>query len=216
MPKSSTSKQAICEAAVRVAGRDGLSAMSLDVVAREAGVTKGGLLYHYRSKEDLVHATLEHFTQSARQMILERIAADPTPHLRWARGFVTCLFPSEDEAAMAPGEMGAETLKGFMLAMMSVAADRKVDLGPLQTLGKEIRGRLLEDSETGMDQLLVWLALDGLLVWQVLGLIEPNDPLYEQIGDTLRERVGLPARRTAPPPPKARKKPAKKKGAPRG
>ena len=42
------------------APRDGVSAMTLEAVAREAGLSKGGLLYHFASKDELIAAMLQH------------------------------------------------------------------------------------------------------------------------------------------------------------
>ena len=199
MPKPSV-KDALCEAAIRIAGRDGIAALSLDSVAQEAGVTKGGLLYHFKSKEELVQATLEHFARAGRQMLLEQIASDPAPHLRWARGFVSILFPSVDQLKNTPEGISRDALTSFLIAMFSVASDKRFDLGPMQRLGHEFRNNLLEDEETGIEQMLVWLTIDGLLVWQMLGLIDPDEPLFAQIGATLRQRVGLPPCKPAAQP----------------
>ncbi len=197
MSKSSESRRKICEAAIAIAGRDGFAAMSLDAVAAEAGVSKGGLLYHFGTKEELVHGTLEHFSEAGRQMLLERIAKDPTAHMRWARGVVACMFPTEEELASSKRELDPSVIFNFMLSMLSVAADRKIDVEPITSLGNELRDQLLEQEEAGLEQLLVWLAIDGLMVWQLLGLISREDELFDRIGDALRERVGLPASKEA-------------------
>ena len=39
--------------------RDGAQALTLDAVAAEAGVSKGGLLYHFETKRELLDAMLE-------------------------------------------------------------------------------------------------------------------------------------------------------------
>src|SRR4051794_29281193 len=46
----------LLDAAEQVVARDGVGNLTLEAVAREAGVSKGGLLYHFRSKADLVQA----------------------------------------------------------------------------------------------------------------------------------------------------------------
>ena len=53
-----SSRERILAAAVQVALREGVSAMTLEAVAREAGVSKGGLLYHFASKDELIAAML--------------------------------------------------------------------------------------------------------------------------------------------------------------
>ena len=49
----------LLDAAATVVRRDGIQAMTLARVAEEAGVSKGGLLHHFGSKEELVTGMLE-------------------------------------------------------------------------------------------------------------------------------------------------------------
>lgn len=49
-------REAALKAAKRVVQRDGVTALSYEAVAAEAGLTKGGLLYHFPSREDLLLA----------------------------------------------------------------------------------------------------------------------------------------------------------------
>ncbi|MFH8872809.1 TetR/AcrR family transcriptional regulator [Streptomyces griseus] len=56
-----TSKRTqILEAATRVVQREGVKSVTFDSVAAEAGLTKGGLLYHFASRDDLVRAIHQH------------------------------------------------------------------------------------------------------------------------------------------------------------
>ncbi|MFD8712550.1 TetR/AcrR family transcriptional regulator, partial [Streptomyces anulatus] len=56
-----TSKRTqILEAATRVVQREGVKSVTFDSVAAEAGLTKGGLLYHFASRDDLVQAIHQH------------------------------------------------------------------------------------------------------------------------------------------------------------
>lgn len=49
-------KEAIMDAAESVVVKSGAAHMSLDTVARKAGVSKGGLMYHFPTKVDLLKA----------------------------------------------------------------------------------------------------------------------------------------------------------------
>ncbi len=49
----------ILETAIDLLGRDGASALTLEHVAREAGLSKGGLLYHFEGKEQLLVGLIE-------------------------------------------------------------------------------------------------------------------------------------------------------------
>ncbi|QDU07500.1 TetR/AcrR family transcriptional regulator [Gimesia aquarii] len=191
MSKASESRNKICEAAIAVAARDGFSSMSLDAVAAEAGVSKGGLLYHFGTKEELMHGTLQHFAEVGQHMLLGRIASDPNSEMRWARGIVSCMFPSDAELETTKQELDPSIIFKFMLSMLTLAADRSTSIGPLTEMGTELRDRLLEDESVGLEQMLIWLAIDGLLVWQLLGLIDPKDELFARVGNEFRSRVGL-------------------------
>jgi TetR/AcrR family acrAB operon transcriptional repressor len=52
-------RQAILEAAVRIFARSGVSAATLDDIATEAGVTRGALLWHFHTKDDLLMAIIK-------------------------------------------------------------------------------------------------------------------------------------------------------------
>ncbi|QUX27629.1 TetR family transcriptional regulator [Nocardiopsis akebiae] len=53
----------ILDAAFRVVQRDGVTALTYESVAAETGLTKGGLLYHFPSREALLQALHEHLAQ---------------------------------------------------------------------------------------------------------------------------------------------------------
>ncbi|TMZ54700.1 TetR/AcrR family transcriptional regulator, partial [Klebsiella pneumoniae] len=52
-------RTSMIEAAERVARRDGPGAVTVEAVIREAGVSRGGLMYHFPSKLDLIRALVE-------------------------------------------------------------------------------------------------------------------------------------------------------------
>ncbi|HZU68612.1 MAG TPA: TetR/AcrR family transcriptional regulator [Ktedonobacteraceae bacterium] len=54
-------QQAILEAALRVFARAGISAATLEDIAAEAGVTRGTLLWHFHSKDELLSAIIKRY-----------------------------------------------------------------------------------------------------------------------------------------------------------
>ena len=90
---ATVTKDKICDAAIQITVRDGLPAMTLDAVAKEAGISKGGLMYHFRSKDEMVRGVLDYFSQRCETMLLRRVIDDPEPRLRWARFMLDCVIP---------------------------------------------------------------------------------------------------------------------------
>jgi TetR/AcrR family transcriptional regulator len=70
-------RQAILEAAVRIFARSGVSAATLDDIATEAGVTRGALLWHFHTKDDLLMAIIKNCgPQSMIRPIIDQIEQD--------------------------------------------------------------------------------------------------------------------------------------------
>ena len=62
----SDARERILDAALAVADRVGAAHLTLDAVATEAGVSKGGLLYHFASKDLLLKGVVEHHMEQHR------------------------------------------------------------------------------------------------------------------------------------------------------
>lgn len=70
-------RQAILEAALRVFARSGISAATLEDIAAEAGVTRGTLLWHFHSKDELLSALIKHYgPHSMLRPVIESIEQD--------------------------------------------------------------------------------------------------------------------------------------------
>ena len=75
----------ILDAALRVAERDGVTGITLDAVAQEAGLTKAGLMYYFPSREALLCCIQEHlfvFWEGAMEAAAGKTAAVATPEER--------------------------------------------------------------------------------------------------------------------------------------
>jgi AcrR family transcriptional regulator len=74
---SPDTQQAILEAALRVFARAGISAATLEDIAAEAGVTRGALLWHFHSKDELLSSIIKHYgPHSVLRPVIEKIEED--------------------------------------------------------------------------------------------------------------------------------------------
>jgi AcrR family transcriptional regulator len=82
-PVSGSTRDRILDAFAQVLGENGERAATLDAVAAAAGVSKGGLLYHFGSKEALIDGVLERLaTLVARDVAAIRSSpSGPVAHL---------------------------------------------------------------------------------------------------------------------------------------
>lgn len=58
--RSERSRKAIIEAALRIIARDGPGRLTLDAIARESGISKGGLTHQFPTKKAVLRALLDH------------------------------------------------------------------------------------------------------------------------------------------------------------
>ena len=71
--------QQLLDAAIAVIRRDGAQALTLDAVAAEAGVSKGGVLYHFATKRALIDGLIERWLDDFEaQLDAARPRARPT------------------------------------------------------------------------------------------------------------------------------------------
>jgi AcrR family transcriptional regulator len=97
---SDETRRLLLDAAATVFRTRGISA-TLDDIAAQAGVSKGGLIYHYASKEALIRALADDLLEGFREAV--RAALDPTDAApgRLTRAYVrACLRGSRDEHAI--------------------------------------------------------------------------------------------------------------------
>ena len=72
----------ILEAALRVYARRGYGAATMDEVARASRTSKGGLYFHFPSKEDLFLALLRYASRRLLEKVEEAMSAAPDPVAR--------------------------------------------------------------------------------------------------------------------------------------
>ena len=75
------------EAASQILRADGLSSLTLAAVAREAGLSKGGLLYHFPTKEALVEALFEYHNDLFENRLAELAAQEIDRPGAWLRAY---------------------------------------------------------------------------------------------------------------------------------
>jgi AcrR family transcriptional regulator len=186
-----TTPNAILEAAIRVAGRDGLLATTLDKVAAEAGITKGGVLYHFASKDELLTRMMEHFAGQVEQGLITRIADDPVADRRWVRAMIDMVFASGSDIASdpngAPRGLPPEITHKFILAMLAAFAANPALLSVIKPFMERMRNRI-QAEPGGIEQIVTWLAADGLFLWELFGMARQGDPMWNAVVAELRRR----------------------------
>jgi AcrR family transcriptional regulator len=126
--------QALLRSAYRVITRQGSHRLSLQDVADEAGVSKGMVLYYFKTKENLFLTTMRYALERTGARIRERIAGVDDPHQVIA-ALIDAIF------------IDPERNRDFFLLYIDLMehAARVPSFGRLSTLATEIINGLYEE-----------------------------------------------------------------------
>lgn len=95
-------RRALLDAAARLVGQHGIAELTLQPVAEAAGVTKGGLLHHFPTKQALVDVLFADLIAQWDAEIDARMVADPTPWGRFTRAYVEAVFAGQAHELLSP------------------------------------------------------------------------------------------------------------------
>jgi AcrR family transcriptional regulator len=165
MPRART-KDRLLDAAGAVVMREGAQALTLDAVAEEAEVSKGGLLYHFKSKRDLVEGMVARWLDEFQREMDE---ADT----EFVRGYVKASAPAGNELGMLAALVADPSLLVTVRRQYGIWQDRV-----------EREGR------DPVDATVARLAADGLWLAELLGMGPPTGELRERVLARLLKLAG--------------------------
>ena len=165
--------------------RDGVSKLTLDAAAHEAGVSKGGILYHFPSRAALVSAMVQRFVVSFDADLARYGALDGGPG-DFTRAYLKAtLAPTEE-----PGDQRERRLGGALLA--GVASDPEL-LTPLRDRFSAWQEAVEADGMPPEVTTIVRLASDGIWLSDLFELAPVASELRTTVGERLLEMVNASA-----------------------
>lgn len=147
----SNSRNRILDAAAEIVAEVGAGKMTLEAVAERAGLSKGGLLYNFPSKDALLQAMVERMVEDG---VAQREAARPTFAGR-PNAIARCMMAS-DLAHCGPH--GKEVASGLLAAV----SENPRLLDPVRQVVAE-EWAMLQQSDCPELSAIAWLAVQGLL-----------------------------------------------------
>lgn len=168
-------REHILTAAQTVVRQNGTDALTLDAVAKEAGVSKGGLLYHFPTKEALIQGMIQSLIDEFNLAVVTEVERDPTPQKagRYARAYLRATFYSD------------YPLPALSEGILAGIAMNPALLRPLQVAFQEWQTRLLNDGIDPATAAVIRTAADGLWLAELMDLAPPQEPLRSALYEKL-------------------------------
>lgn len=160
--KPDTARDGILDAAEARLLKLGPSGLVLDAVARDAGVSKGGLLYHFRSKEALVAGLIQRMLDTFDEVQDELAGRDPRREGAWTRAYLASTITDEGE----PADNSAQLMAGILATL----GRESPQLEAVRERFARWHVRLAHDGVDEIKATIVRLAADGLWLSALLGL----------------------------------------------
>ncbi len=187
-PRRPSSREAILDAAEAVAAADGAAHLTLDAVAERAGISKGGLLYNFPTKEALLEAMLDRHMRHFEEMQSRALAALPPGPGRALKALV---LSANSKCQDKDQRSGCSTLAAL--------AHNPRLLGPIRAAHRRRLERLTAPPTDSADSAamalpfartaVVSLAVDGLCLLEILQISPYRAEERQRIVDDLLRLV---------------------------
>jgi AcrR family transcriptional regulator len=174
----------ILDAAESIVIRDGVARLTLDAAAAEAQLSKGGVLYHFPTRDLLVSGMVERlvaaFDADLDDEVATDAAGDSTETGRYVRAYVRATV----RESQTPEEVRRERAGAAVLAAM---ASEPQLLEPLRTSFDRWQRRLVADGIDPVKATVARLAADGLWLIELFGFAPLGEPLRGKVAAYLDE-----------------------------
>ena len=153
----------LLDAAETVVARHGIGSLTLDAVAAEAHVSKGGLLHHFSTKDRLVEALVRRCAEDWRARYTAAYDATSDGRGRMARALVAMCLGDDD--------LWTEQLRRSSSAVFAALAQNPALIEPMRVVYADLHRRIASDDlPPGVGEMVV-ATMDGLWLNWVLGLV---------------------------------------------
>ncbi|MBM7599603.1 AcrR family transcriptional regulator [Virgibacillus halotolerans] len=167
--KSAIKRQHILKSATVFILENNFNKLTLDAVAKQAGISKGGLLYHFPNKEALLMGLTQYTFEEFTILTEAHAKEDPVEKGKWSRAYIEAVkWDLENNAALNVGIMAASTLDPKLSESMSHGY-------------QHIQSKMEKDSIDSETVAIIRLAIDGLYYAELFNIAPLDEKSREKV-----------------------------------
>jgi AcrR family transcriptional regulator len=180
----------LLDATEAVVARQGIANLTLDAVAAEARMSKGGLLHHFPSKDRLVEALVIRTAEGWRSCYTEAYERTPKGPGRMARALL--------DHCLSDAKCWTEELRRSSSAVFAALAQNPALIEPMRAVYADLHRRIAKDGLPPGVAEAVAAAIDGLWLDWVLGIVPLEQDRVVRVRRALENMLtrATPARRS--------------------
>lgn len=171
-------RKSVLQASAQIIARLGVGAFTIEAVAQEAGITKGGVLHHFPSKESLIDGVIDEVIEAFNHRLEMELATEEkgTPG-RWLRAYIRTVFSMEYEN------------QNLIPALAAAVADHRT-LERIRLSFAKSQQAAMEDGVTPVEATIIRLAVDGIVFARALGLDVLDQTMSQNVYHALFRLTG--------------------------
>lgn len=163
-PDPEEQRDLLLDAAEAVVRQRGLSCLTLDAVAKQAGLSKGGLLHHFPTKDALVQGMVQRVADGWRNCYTTGYEEAAPGAGRQVRGLL--------DHCLSDAHAWTKDLQSSSAACFAALMQNPELIEPMRAAYSELDERLAQDGLPEGVAETIASALDGLWMYWVLGLAD--------------------------------------------
>ncbi|MBK3495243.1 TetR family transcriptional regulator [Viridibacillus sp. YIM B01967] len=146
-----------------------INSLTLDAVAKQAGISKGGLLYHFPNKEALLMGLTQYIFADFTSLFNEHAMIDPIEKGKWSRALIeTTKEDLNHNAELNVGIIAASMLNPDLSKSMSQSY-------------QYMQNQVEQDSIDPVTATIIRLAIDGLYYSELFNIAPLDEKLRENV-----------------------------------
>jgi AcrR family transcriptional regulator len=176
-------RELLLDAAEEVVNAQGVARLTLEAVARQAGLSKSGLLHHFPSKDALIDAIVARTVSLWKASLESALAEQPAGPQPTVRGLLQCCL----------GDMAewTERLRRSSTALLAVLVHCPGRRTAMHDFYQGLHARMEQECGGRPTGDLVLAVVDGIWLRWVTGLAPLEDRQIVHIRDTLKGLLAL-------------------------
>lgn len=158
--KPTITREGLLEIAEGIVRNDGAAALTIDALARAAGISKGGVQYSFASKDDLVRALVRRWTYRFDEMLGAMDGASPADLVR---RYIRVMRSSQ------------EAMNAKMAGLMIAYIQNPQNLEETRQWYRSMFERLGGETKDAQAARVALLAVEGLFLLRIAGIDEDGE-----------------------------------------
>lgn len=174
--RSERTRALVIQSALAIIARDGPNRLTLDAIAKEGGISKGGVMHQFPTKEAVLRALLDHQQAHGKEVVAGYLGEHGADHAQ-----------PQLAARVASAREATTQSNSVVLAIMAAVAQDPTLLSSVLEQDRESLLAIREEASDPDLAVLRWEAARGMVITHLLGMsplsAEDRERLFARLLD---------------------------------